>query len=236
MSSSAFIREANFFHFLERYAEGDVTQIFPDRHEQVFRDYLNHLRGICSKRLIVLDVKYTTTHFFTRPFKSTSHPYLFDLITAHSLRVLHLSRKNYLRCAISQQKAETSGEWSTESDGERIDRPVSVNVSALLEQLKFFESEDDLVRAYFHRFPQYWTCDYQDVFPDATGSVAPAVLAQLSIWLGIKNCFVAEPAYKKQSYLPLDQTITNYSEVATALTETRFAYCLEDEPCYRQRS
>lgn len=236
MSADPFIREANFFYFLERYANGDITQIFPDRHEQVFRAYLNYLRGLCSKRFILLDVKSTTTHFFTRPFKSTSYPYLFDLIAAHSLRVLHLSRNNYLRCAISQQKAEASGVWSIESRDERIDRPVCVDVATLLERLHFFESEDHLVRGYSHRFRQYWTCDYQDVFSDATGSVAPAVLAQLSIWLEIENCFVAKPLYKKQSYLPLDQTISNYSEVAAALTGTQFAYCLEDEPCYIERS
>src|SRR4051812_20839471 len=55
-------REAKYFTFLRQYAADDVTRTFPDRHEQLLADYLAHLRRLAHKRLIVVDVKYNSTH------------------------------------------------------------------------------------------------------------------------------------------------------------------------------
>ena len=36
--------DSNFFNFIERHVGGDVTAVFPDRHETLFLDFLEYLR------------------------------------------------------------------------------------------------------------------------------------------------------------------------------------------------
>src|SRR5690606_35143200 len=83
----------NYFKFLEEYAAGDVTRIFPDRHAQVFADYLGHLAALAPKRLIVVDVKYNSTHHLAGVWRPIAYPTFFDYIKSHQAAVLHLVRR-----------------------------------------------------------------------------------------------------------------------------------------------
>ena len=100
------IRASNYFTFLEQYCAGDVTKTFPDRHAEVFDAFLAYLRGLTSKRLIVLDVKYNSTHHLTdvlagdRRARRSSR-----LLKDQQIGVLHLTRRNLLRCLMSNLKA-----------------------------------------------------------------------------------------------------------------------------------
>ncbi len=59
----------------------------------------------------------------------------------------------------------------------------------------------------------------------------------IAAWLGIPNDFSQTTSrYRKQSALPLRETIQNYAAVERALRGTGFEYCLEDEPMYRRRT
>ena len=168
-SKDRLMRETNFFNFLVRYANGDVTRIFPDQHETLFGAYLEHLRSLSNKRFILIDVKYTTMHFLTAPY-GRSYPYLFHLIRKFGLRVLHLTRKNYLRCALSQLKAETSGVWGCRGSrpSAYTDRRIAVDVSQLLERLRASAAEDQMVVDYFHDYDTFLPCDYQQIFAGAS--------------------------------------------------------------------
>ena len=304
------LREMSFFNFLVQYANGDVTRIFPDQHEKLFRDYLLFLRGFSDKRFILIDVKYNQMYFLTQPY-ARPEPCLFQLIRKYGLHVLHLTRRNYLRCWLSQLKARRSGVWLCRSNQplEYADRPISVDVSGLMEQLRFFKDFDRLVSSHFHDYPKFLTGDYAQVFsetpvqgglhgvgahsrPNADANLPPAsaaprrgserfnaslptgsgngsyapqctlaqarepnpvhsqaivaslagsekagvaslsFLGQFSDWLGIGHEYRKSTTFKKQSSLPLCETIENYSEVVVALKGTEFEYCLEDEPMY----
>jgi hypothetical protein len=99
-SEHPFIKTANYFTFLERYCAGDVSRSFPDRSAEAFTDYLAYLRGLVTKKLLVLDVKYNSTHIVTDSWREIGEPTLFPLLKAQQIRVLHLTRRNLLRCLI----------------------------------------------------------------------------------------------------------------------------------------
>ncbi len=105
-------RVSNYFTFLEHYCAGDITKAFPDRHEQILTDDVTYLRGHTSERLIVVDVKYNSTHHISDVWRGIGAPTLFDLMKARGMGVLHLTRRNLLRCLLSNMKGFASKRYN----------------------------------------------------------------------------------------------------------------------------
>lgn len=227
------LRETNYFNFVRRYANGDLARIHPDQHDRLFLDFLEYLRCFSSKRFMIIDIKYNTTHFLTQPYKWELAPYLFHLIQIHGLRVLNVTRRNYLRYVLSTLKAERSGVWAIKGlQGPPPDAKIRVELDYLLYQLRCCDAENKLIESSFAPYPNYLTAEYNDLFNTGSEALSPAFLERFSGWLGVPNSYPSPGEYRKQSSLPLDQTIENFEEVAAALRGTEFAYCLEDEQMY----
>ena len=228
------LREINFFNFQAKYAQGDPRRLLPSNHEKLFLDFMEYLRCFTSKRYVMIDVKYNTTHFLTEPNKWEAAPYLFYLIRLHGFRVINLTRRNYLRYAISTVKAEQTGVWTVPVTGGRADdRPVTLDLESLLRHLDACDVESRMVDDYFAGYFAYRSWEYEDAFSPETGGVSAEFLRAIAEELGISDSFEMRTRYGKQSHLPLEETIENYDEVAAALRGTRFEYCLEDERAYR---
>jgi hypothetical protein len=226
-------RISNYFTFLEHYCAGDVTRAFPDQVEAVFDAYLVYLRGLTDKRLKVVDVKYNSTHHVTGTWRAVAEPTLFDLVKARELSVLQLCRRNYLRCLLSHLKAWESNTYYEYASPAPPDRRIVVYADWALGQFERWRLEDELVAAAFAGYAHYAQVEYDDLFPDFTGAIAGKPLETLRGWFGVGNAFSNAATLSKQSSLPLADTIENYDEVKTALTGTRYAYCLQDEGAYR---
>jgi hypothetical protein len=233
-SEHLLLREPNFFTFLEKHTAGDLRNAWPDRHERIFVDFLEYLRCFTDKRYVVIDVKYNMTHFLTKQWTPMMSPYLFDLIVDYGLKVFNLTRRNYLRHFLSGHKAWQSGEYTVSAqDSNYEDRPTSLAVGWVLEQLDACYAEDRLIKKRFESYPHFRSYEYANVFPGGDEPISDGFLRWFSRWLGISNEFDIVPEYKKQSFLPLAETVENFDEIAQALSGTRFAYCLEDEPAYK---
>jgi hypothetical protein len=240
-SEQELLRNTNFFTFLENYADGNMGRILPDRHETLFVDFLEYLRCFSSKRYLLLDVKYNTTHFLTVPWTvNMTYPDLFDFIERYEMKVLNLTRKNYLRFVLSAVKSWESNLYShhdlppESSDYE--DAAMQLDVDYLLGELERCRDEDMLIESRFSGYPHLLTYDYADLFPGFRAGISPGFLAAVSAWLGIQNRFRKVPTFKKQSSLPLSDAIENYAEVEKALRGTVYEYCLDDEPSYRRQA
>jgi len=226
-------QRANYFTFLTTYAAGDVTRIFPDRHEQVLVDYLAHLRGVADKRLVVVDVKYNSTHHLSGLWQPIGEPALFGMLMAREIAVLHLTRRNYLRCLLSTMKAWQSKEYYMRNREASPDRRITLPPTWALPLMAQWHTEDAIVERAFADYTHYHQVEYADLFPDAGGAMASGPLEQLRQWFGVGPSFTTRAAYSKQSSLPLSETIENIDEVAAAFRGTPFEHCLEDEPAYR---
>jgi hypothetical protein len=224
----------NYFEFLREYAARDVSRAFPDRHEQILADYLVHLRGLTDKRLIIVDVKYNSTHHLDGPFRDLGEPALWGLIKARELAVLHLTRDHYLRCLVSHLKAWESKQYYVLDGTRPVDARVQVPVNWALNTMGQWQAEDQAVAAAFLGYEFYKRVEYTGLFPDATGSMAPGPLADLRAWFGVPDRFVTRPPFPRYSSLPLVETIENIDQVIDTLRGTRFEYCLDDEPAYRR--
>jgi transposase-like protein len=243
--------ELSYFNFLDKYAKGDIKKVLlPDDHENIFLDFLEYLRCFTSKQVLVLDVKYMSTHHITKNWHFiTEEPFFFSLLKEHNLRVLNLTRKNFLRYWLSELKAQQSRVWQefdesvvgdkpwyTERKNSRMQRQESkiyVDIDELLETLRLCHSENKVVEDSFSEYEHYLTFDYDDLFAYIGAPLSPLVLKRFAQWAGIDNSFAAKrPEYKKLSHLTLEETIENYEAVVQALRGTEFEYCLEDEGLY----
>jgi hypothetical protein len=206
--------------------------------ETMFLDYLDYLNCFTSQRYLVIDVKYNSVHHIGKTWQCLAdEPFLFTLIKKHNLRVLNLTRRHFVRYYISEKRAQTTRRWY-DFGGTSIatpqEEPLVIDLNELLHYIRLCQSENALVENFLASYEHYFTIDYQDLFPSIGAPLSSAVLEQIAAWLGIENAdFQADTDYKKQSFLPLDQAIKNYDEVARALRGTAFEYCLEDEPLYR---
>jgi hypothetical protein len=232
-SHDPLIRASNYFTFLEDYCAGDVTRAFPDRHDEVLAAFLTHLRGLTPKRLILLDVKYNSTHHLTGVFREMCNPNFFKLLKEHQVGVLHLTRRNLLRCLISSLKAWRSDCYHVVDSRPPADGRISLPPQWSVDKMNTWAAEDDVVTAAFEDYAFYKRIDYADVFPDLTGTVGTRALLDLATWFGIRNAFVNETPFSKLSSLPLQETVENIEEVRTVLRGTRFEPFLQDEPAYR---
>lgn len=224
----------NYFTFLEEYAAGDVTRIFPDRHERLFADYLAHLAALARKRLIVVDVKYNSTHHLSGVWRPIAQPTFFDYIKSQGAAVLHLVRRHYLRGLLSHLKAWDSKRYYVFDGPAPPDVRVSVPLPWALHEMERWRAEDESVAAAFVDYPFYKQVEYSSLFPDTSGSIQAHALTDLREWFDVPDAFVNRASLTKQSSLPLAATVENMDEVVAALRGTPFEYCLEDEPAYRQ--
>jgi hypothetical protein len=228
-------RDTNFFTFLETYASGDVTRIFPDRHDDLFRDYLEYLRCYASESLSVVDVKYNTTHFFAEAWSENfAIPYLFHLIRRLNVRVLNIKRANYLRYVLSNEKAQLTGAWHVYPGqfDDYADASISLDPATLLSKLETCALEDAIVDAHFADYPHIFVWEYADLFDPTTGAISTPFLERVSDFLGVENTFRPASKYRKQASLTLEASIRNYQEVEDLLRDTAFEYCLLDEAAY----
>ena len=239
-------RDANFFNFAARaapqWSEPGITN-----HRQLFFDFLEYLRCFSPKRYSLIDVKYNTTHFLSEAWANNiTSPFLFDLITEQQIKVINVTRKNYLRFTLSNQKAKATGDWHIwgKRAAEYRDRPTRIDCAGLLEEFRIRADEDEAIRRRFDGYPGYLSCEYRDLFgPD--GKLSPSFRRSITQLLDLSDEWTSpetgganaggapEPVFRKQSSLPLVETIENYHEVAQTLAGTEFEGFLDDEPQYR---
>ncbi len=236
-----------FFEFSKIQAQQDPLKLIPVDQEPLFLEYLAYLRQFTTKRYIVLDVKHNSTHHITRNHNPLGGPpYLVDLILKHGLRTLMLKRKNHLRYLVSVTKARATGKFrQRDFDPPAVDGKVRLQIHSLLDELGRCRANDAVVDRWFTDYARYhgyhydnkfFEYEYADLFCGAGAGPASDFLERISSWLEIVNDFQRESSWKKQSSLPLSETIENYVEVECALRGTSFEHYLQDEPFYSSRS
>lgn len=241
----------NYASFLTERAGNDPRSLLVAAdHRAYFEDFLEYLRCFSDTRVLLIDVKYNSAHHVGQYWRFLSEePFLFTLIKEHGIRVLNLTRRNYLRYWLSEVKAHLTQRW--EMFDERVvgdrrwfqnkyagraaisDLAVHLDVAETLRTLELCRSENALVTASFAGYERYLELDYADLFAEIGGPVSDDALGRICDWLGLSPEFSERrPEYKKQSALPLADTIENFAELAGALRDTPFAYCLADEQLY----
>jgi hypothetical protein len=230
--------ETNFFRFVEQHPKSRIGRAYSWAEQQeIFRDFLVFLREFTEKRFVVVDVKYNSTHHLNASWKFISaEPTIFPIIRSDFVRVLNLTRRNFLRYHLSQCKAERTQAWTAHANRGHRDDKIEVDIGAMSRSLELCRAENEVVDKSFEDYGRYLNIDYAELFPVMGEPVSDDALGRIAEWLGLDPTFENVPTYRKQAVLGLRETIENYEEVEEALRGTAFDYCLEDEPMYRELS
>ena len=240
--------ETNYFNFLERHTKGDIKSVMvsAEAQESVFVAYLAYLRSFSNERYVLLDIKYNSTHHLDPPWRQmTAEPGLFALIKKHGLKVLNLTRRNYLRYHLSNLKSRTTRRFTLENGGDAQpsseshgvtpyeDPTLAVIPTELRWDLELCQWEDQLIARNLAGYAGYLAADYADLFSRLGHPPSARELGRIAEWLAISPFEVRVPQYRKQATKSLEATIANYEEIQASLRGTPFEYCLEDEPINR---
>jgi LPS sulfotransferase NodH len=230
--------EMNFFRFVDQHPAGRATRAPDwDQQQEIFRDFLAFLRSFTEKPVVLVDVKYNSTHHLNAAWKFISaEPTMFPFIRSDRLGVFNLTRRNFLRYYLSQAKADRSQTWTALAEGMHKDAKIEIDTAKMLRTLELCRAENEIIDRSFANHGCYLNIDYAELFPVMGAPVSARALSRIAGWLGVDDSFQGDPAYRKQAVLGLRETIENFDEVAEALTGTPFEHCLEDEPMYREAS
>jgi len=211
-----------------------MYQYVTDRHA-FFDGFLEYIESIADRPWIIFDIKYNSTHHLDKAWRGiSSMPHIFDYAGSRGIKVLNLTRNNFLRFYLSERKAFLTQQWSVHGDVDIRDkeRPIVLDSADLLEKLSSCEEENRMVKMALSNHPESMAMEYSEVFP-APGEFCGKTINRFFDWLDIPRHDVKfGKSFRKQSCLPLDQAIENYEEVRNALRGTRFEHFLDDEPYY----
>jgi hypothetical protein len=103
---------------------------------------------------------------------------LFSLLRPHGIRVLNLTRRNYLRYYLSDIKANRRGGWHETGVGMCTDdERVEVDVPRLIGLLRQCSAESERIARSFKGYDRYLTFDYEDLFTYLRGPISERLLS-----------------------------------------------------------
>ncbi|EEB79380.1 hypothetical protein GPB2148_2310 [marine gamma proteobacterium HTCC2148] len=150
-----------FFGFAKKFGSADDGFLLrtPESMEKLFIDFTNMiLNDHCANHEgpVIVDVKYGSTHHFnTAWYDPAIGPYIFYLCKKHSIKIIHLVRKNQLEKALSRIIAKTTGEYSRvvneTLEADKLSEKIYIDPEMLINFLDQIDLTDQLMHRYLDR-------------------------------------------------------------------------------------
>lgn len=203
----------------------------PISYKQAFLKYLDHISFFSKAKHNIIDIKYNHIHNITEYVEPILNKKMniFDIIRKNNLKVINLTRKNYLRIHTSGQLAQKSGNYVLIKDSQKKEHEnikIEINVDQLLYSMKIMREEDQFIEDNLKDYDNYIMIEYDEMF-DKEGKFNLLFSTKMADFLDVENQFNRNPMLKKLQNRTLKDIILNYQEVADKLRETDFAYCLD---------
>jgi len=140
--------------------------------------------------------------------------YLTNLVNDHSIKVIHVKRRNKLETFLSWKLACRSGVWDS-NQGSYLSGPTHLDFK---ECLRFFEETDALEKKYASLFQDHEIIQvfYEDMIKDTNNS-----LRKIQSFLGVEYEPPNSPL-KKQNKLRTPEAISNYLELKEKFKDTKW--------------
>lgn len=216
-----------FTFYLEKIRQ-DPMRALPGHNMQNFKEYLEYLADFHPGKTVIIDVKYNSTHllndFVQQPLGT---PAFIRYCYQNNLPVIHLRRDNLLKMVISTLIARKNGVAHTH-DLKAIHTPtVRIDPAFLLASLNEAVEQRGFMDKLLPRVERRVDLSYETLFA-TDGTIAPAARQSMASLLNLKDFPDLKPAFVKQTRDDLRQVIENYDEILACLSETPFAWMLEN--------
>ncbi len=220
-------RPSNYFGYLENLNNADRALLSPDQSPERFRRFMAHIDALTKKDVTALDVKYASTHHFEKYWKNLwAPPFFIQLLAAHQIPVIHLTRRNILKQYVSNLMAEATNVWNVKELAELDTKKIKVNTESLIAELDMRENHARLMGQYLLACPKVTTFDYAELFWE--NELSESVAAKLTEFLGVTDFVNRKPVFHKQNPEHLEDAISNMDDVVATIQPSRFFWMLEN--------
>ncbi|WP_010138999.1 sulfotransferase family protein [Oceanicola sp. S124] len=211
--------ERGFYGYVARRVAEDPKWVWPIRHQRLFADYIEELRGLARGRHLLLDLKYWGLNLIPVSEDVTgARPFLVDFIDTRDSPVIQIVRRNKLRLITSEALLNASGKWfAAAGEGPDVgEKPkVSLPVASLPAEIERLIGLDTAIRAMLAPLSNAHELTYEEMF-SGTGDFAERTRTLAGKVMGCDAVPLA-PSHRKMNPEPLSQILGNYAEVAAAL-------------------
>ena len=162
--------------------------------------------------------------FYDHPFDSPDNALFETLSKLPDLHVIHLKRRNLLRCFVSRKIAHADGKWllRNSSQGKSAEeKRLRINASELSNEFQNVRNWEQKCDRYFLNHPMI-ALDYEYLSANPKGA-----FAHVCDFLGVDNA-VATTSLIRQNPEPLPTLVENYSELKQAFASTEWNYLFDE--------
>ena len=222
----------NYFSYQAKKIRWNSQLANPEHSQKLFCDYIDLIcKQQSSNKVISFDIKYETMHFVYEPWLgSPITPLILRIAKDKGWTIIHLTRRNYLRRLISNQRAISSGQYHKGSSEKKISQPkVHLDTEGMVERFEHYDNVYDNIAEFYSNYHNFLDFDYDDMFVQSDGEsvFSQELLKKLSVLLGISDEFGNKPTLQKVTVGDISSIVENYDEVRRTLEGTRFENLLE---------
>jgi LPS sulfotransferase NodH len=143
-------------------------------------------------------------------------------LNGDQFKIIHLTRRNYLRTIISLEIASKTSQWIyTKSHNKITHKTITIDSEKILQRIKNIAEQETLFRT---RVRDWETLEvvYEDFVRDLKKE-----FKRICYFLKIPDIRILRIRLKKQNPEPLSKLIKNFDEIVSVLRQTDFSECLE---------
>ncbi|MBR9762948.1 MAG: hypothetical protein GYB53_05315 [Rhodobacteraceae bacterium] len=221
--------ERGFYGYVARRVAEDPKWVWPIRHQRLFADYIEELRGEARGRRILLDLKYWGLNLIPVSEDVTgARPFLVEFIDTRDSPVIQIVRRNKLRLITSEALLNASGKWfAAAGEGPDVEEKPKITLppETLLAEIGRLIGMDTAIRAMLAPLSNAHELTYEEMFAES-GEFAGRTRALAGQVMGCAEVPLA-PSHRKMNPEPLSQILGNYAQVAAALEGSPHEWMLE---------
>ena len=228
----------NYFAYLARTT--DIVKYNPDTELEHFEGFIDWLRDRTPAPNVVIDIKYNSLNHVPVGWAGpASPPGILTWFIEQGARVIRLTRRNHLRHIVSEKLANANQRWHIVNGEPLKQARVSLSPEAILKRLKVAANADAYFDHVFTLYPdlgpdQYLEFDYEDMVPVLNKGMSNSVKDRLASFLQVDAQYFSDQGnLRKSAPQPLDQIISNYDLIASALRGTPYESFLQDEKMHQ---
>ena len=104
-----------FYNYLMDRLKEDPSAVLPSRRQEVFIEFVTHLRQLSQSKRVIIDIKYNSEHHLFGDWQPGEHPFV---AVANQLNapVIHLVRRNFFKVMVSVAATQQTGVYVTKKD------------------------------------------------------------------------------------------------------------------------
>lgn len=138
-------------------------------------------------------------------------------------KIIHLTRRNYLRTLVSLDIAFKTNEWiHTKTEEKTNEKEIHLKPEKVIQRINYIKQQEELCKK---RFKDWELIEV--VYEDLAGN-PELEFKRIGDFLNIPDINISKIHLKKQNPEPVSRLIKNYDEIANVLQATIFSYCLEN--------